>query len=177
MRERSALVSSRWDHNRIAFSGSPVWMVNLPGMVRCFASSLLLSIVANYAALHGWLWISPVCLVVLAWLLLLLVYRIWETDQTHIVIDGARLTWQGGIVTRRVVSVELYRIQNVEVRSDWWERIFGFGTLVVESSDVNHPLWILPGMPDVERLRDALTEYVVTMRNTMGVREFNVGQV
>ena len=177
MRERSALVSSLWDRNRIAFSGSPVWMVNLPVAVQSLASCFLLAPAAIYAALHGWSWVWPACLVVLAWLLLLLAYRVWETDQTHIVIDGARLTWQGGIVTRRVVSVELYRIQNVEARSDWWERIFGFGTLVVESSDVNHPLWILPGMPDVERLRDALTEYVVAVRNTIGVREINVGQV
>ena len=177
MREPRALVSFRWDRGRIAFNGSPVWMVNLPLMVRCLASSLLLSAAAIYAASREWSVIWPVCIVMLACPLLLLMYRVWETELTHIFINDARLTWQGGLLTHRVVSVELYRIQNVEARSDWWERCFGFGTLVIESSDVNHPLWVLPGMPEVERLRDALTEYVVAVRNTMGVREFNVGRV
>jgi membrane protein YdbS with pleckstrin-like domain len=177
MREPRALVWSRWDRGRIAFNGSPVWMVNLPVAVQSLASCLLLAPVAIYAALHGWSWVWPVCIVMLVYPLLVLAYRVFETAQTHIVIDDARLTWQGGILTRRVASVELYRIQNVEARSDWWERFFGFGTLVIESSDVNHPVWILPGMPGVEGLRDALTEYVVAVRNTMGVREFNVGRV
>ncbi|QQC67845.1 PH domain-containing protein [Paraburkholderia ginsengisoli] len=177
MREPRALVSSRWDRGRIAFNGSPVWMVNLPLMLRCLASSLLLSAAAIDAASRGWSLIWPVCVVMLAYPLLLLLYRVWETELTHIVIDDARLTWHGGILTRRVASVELYRIENVEARSDWWERIFGFGTLVIESSDVNRPLWVLRGLPEVERLRDALTEYVVAVHNTMGIGKFNVGRV
>ena len=38
------------------------------------------------------------------------------TAYTRIVIDDERLTWRAGILTRRVTSVELFRIQNVEAR-------------------------------------------------------------
>jgi membrane protein YdbS with pleckstrin-like domain len=170
-------VQSRWTGARIAFSGSPVWLVHLPLMLKALVWSLLLLATALYAALHGWPLVWPACGAMLGWPLGVLVYRLCETQTTHILINDARLTWQGGLLTRRVVSVELYRVQNVEARSEWWQRFFGFGTLVIESSDVNHPLWVLPGMPEIERLRDALTEHVVAVRNTMGVREFNVGRV
>jgi hypothetical protein len=39
--------------------------------------------------------------------------------ETCIVIDDERLTWRGGILMRRVISVELYRIQKVEARMRW----------------------------------------------------------
>ena len=103
--------------------------------------------------------------------------RAATTAYTEIVIDSVRLTYRTGILTRRVASVEMYRVQNVECVSDWWERLLGFGTLVVESSDVNHPRWILRGMNNVESLREWMNQAAIARRDAKGIREVNMGRV
>ncbi|WP_323123154.1 PH domain-containing protein [Burkholderia alba] len=102
---------------------------------------------------------------------------VMQTAATHIVLDQARLTCRSGLVERQVASVELYRVQNVVSRSRWWERVFGFGTLIIESSDATRPVWVLRGTPDVEALRDDLTAYALALRDARGVREINMGRV
>jgi hypothetical protein len=99
------------------------------------------------------------------------------TAQTTIMIDSQRMTVRYGILTRRVASVELYRLQNVECVSNWWERLLGFGTLIVDSSDVNHPRWVLRGMPDVEVLREWMNRAAIARRDAKGIREVNMGRV
>jgi uncharacterized membrane protein YdbT with pleckstrin-like domain len=103
--------------------------------------------------------------------------RAASTAQTQIVIDSVRMTVRYGIVSRRVASVDMYRVQNVECVSSWWEQLMGFGTLIVESSDVNHPRWTLRGMPDVEALRESMNLAAIARRDAKGIREMNMGRV
>ncbi|MBK3786042.1 PH domain-containing protein [Paraburkholderia aspalathi] len=152
-------------------------MINLPLIMKCVLLAVLMTIAIVFVGSRGWILPWPVLIVLPAGPFAVMAYRIGETEFTHIVIDGARLTWRGGLLTRRVASVELFRIQNVEAISTWWQRGLGFGTLVIESSDANHPLWILPGMPDAELMRDALNRRALALRDARGIREFNVGRV
>lgn len=177
MREHRYELQPLKDHWEIAFNGSPVWMINLPLLMQCVLVELLLVVAVVYVSAHAWILPWPVLVALLACPLGLAAYRICETELTHIVIDSARLTWRSGILTRHVASVELFRIQNVEASIGWWQRVLGFGTLIIESSDANHPLWILHGMPDAEALRDALNSYALALRDARGIREFNVGRV
>lgn len=165
---------------RIAFDDSPVWMVNLPAMLRCAALLLLLAVAVTFASTHypqqpavlSWLFAS-----LLVWFLARLAWQVIGTACTRLVIDEERLTWREGILTRRVMSVELYRIQNVELVMSWWERLAGFGTLIIESSDAAYPVWTLPGIAQAEPLREALIRYSIALREKKGIREFNMGQV
>ncbi|WP_206956013.1 PH domain-containing protein [Trinickia acidisoli] len=168
------------DGRRIAFDGSPVWLVNLPLMLRGIAVLLLLVIGAVFVASRPrpvpWV-VSAAFVVLMVWVLSKLAYRVTATACTRMVIDDERLTWRDGIFMRRVVSVELYRIQNVEARMTWWQRMAGFGTLIIESSDVAYPTWVLPGIPEAERLREGLIRYAIALRDVKGVREINTGKV
>lgn len=167
------------DGRRIAVDRSPVWMVNLPLILQTIVFLVALATAAVFAASRPrplpWAAVI-VFIVLLLWVLLRVVYRMTVTACTRIVIDDERLTWREGILTRRVISVELYRIQNVEARITWWQRLADFGTLILETSDAAYPVWVLPGIPQPEPLREALIRYSIALRAVKGVREVNMGQ-
>ncbi len=162
---------------QVVFLGSPNWAVNLPFFLKCGS----VVVVATFAAFAALSVASPVPLVAAVVVLTaasgVAVLRVATTAYTEIMIDSVRLTYRTGILTRRVASVELYRVQNVECVSAWWERLLGFGTLVVESSDVNHPRWILCGMNNVEFLREWMNQAAIERRDVKGIREVNMGRV
>jgi uncharacterized membrane protein YdbT with pleckstrin-like domain len=168
------------DDRRIAMDRSPVWMVNLSLMVGCIAFLAVLGAPAMFAAGQPWplapalVWVFVLLPI---WALAMLAYRMSMTAYTRIVIDEERLTWCEGLFNRRLISVELYRIQNAEASVTWWQQAAGFGALILETSDAAYPLWILPGISQVKPLREALIRYSIGMRTANGVREFNTGRV
>jgi uncharacterized membrane protein YdbT with pleckstrin-like domain len=168
------------DNRRMAMDRSPVWMVNLPLMLACIACLAVLVAAAVFMASRPRS-LTPVVVCLFALLLVcplaVLACRMTATASMRIVIDDERLTWREGILRRRVISVELYRIQNAEVQMTWWQQLAGFGTLILETSDAAYPLWVLPGIAQAEPLREALIRYAIAMREAKGVREFNTGQV
>jgi len=165
------------DSNSVFFKGPPVWRVNLPYIVLCNAVATLLCFEQYWAGLHGW--VAPWWLLasLLAALGLAVAARVIKTLLIDITIDRERLTVRSGFFTRRAASVELYRIQNVESVSVWWQRLLGFGTLIVYSSDVTHPIWNIPGMVDLENRREALNRAAIALRDAKGIRELNFGSV
>ena len=162
---------------QVVFLGSPEWAVNLPFLLKCGCAAA----VATCAAFGTLNLASPAplvaSLIALTAVCGMAALRVATTALTEIVIDSVRLTYRTGILTRRVASVEMYRVQNVECVSAWWERLLGFGTLIVESSDVNHPRWILRGMQNVEPLRQWMNQAAIERRDAKGIREVNMGRV
>lgn len=169
-----------YGERRIAFDRSPVWLVNLPIFLRDMVLLLLMVAAAAFSASRprSIPWVVSLSFVAAwLWILSTLAYRMVATACTRIIIDNERLTWREGILEQRVISIELFRIQNVEARMAWWQRLAGFGTLIIESSDAAYPTWVLPGIPDAEHLREALIRYAIAMREVKGVREINTGKV
>jgi membrane protein YdbS with pleckstrin-like domain len=161
----------------VEFHGSPSWAINLPFYLKCALALIVgLGIVWRFAA---WTTLVPLFMLMAGTVAIAIAVgmRAASTARTQIVIDSVRMTMRYGIVSRRVASVELYRVQNVECVSSWWERVLGFGTLIVESSDVNHPRWTLRGIPDVEALREWMNLAAIARRDAKGIREVNMGQV
>jgi Bacterial PH domain len=161
----------------VEFHGSPSWAINLPFYLKCALALIVgLGIVWKSAA---WTTLVPLFTMIAGTVGIAIAVgmRAASTAQTQIVIDTVRMTMRYGIVSRRVASVELYRVQNVECVSRWWERLLGFGTLIVESSDVNHPRWTFRGIPDVEALREWINLAAIARRDARGIREVNMGRV
>jgi uncharacterized membrane protein YdbT with pleckstrin-like domain len=55
----------------------------------------------------------------------------WRT--THFVVTDRRVLVREGVFTRQGMDIPLKRISSVQFRQGLWERMFGAGTLVVES--------------------------------------------
>jgi membrane protein YdbS with pleckstrin-like domain len=161
----------------LVFKGSPVWQVNLPLIVAYAGLLVLLMVTSAYGTLARWPLPWWIWAAVAAVLFLRVAYAAAITATTRIVIDQARVRFSYGLVTREVASVELFRIQNVQAVSNWWQSMLGFGTLVLETSDTWHPLWRVPGIADAAELRDRLNQMAVDLRRERGIGEVNFGRV
>ncbi|MCA8228253.1 PH domain-containing protein [Burkholderia vietnamiensis] len=161
----------------VLFGGSPVWMVNLPFLLGRAVIAVVFVGTAAVAAHGGIPFAWPFTCICLSILGLTALYRIVETRMVTVVVDSERMTYSRGVFTRMTGSVELYRIQTVECTSVLWQRLLGFGTLIVYSSDVNHPRWEIPGVRDLDARRLLLNRAAISSRHAKGIREFNMGRV
>lgn len=56
----------------------------------------------------------------------------WQTE--HFVLTTAHVFFRTGILNRRQHQIPLIRVQNVETNVTFWGRIFGYGSLIVDSA-------------------------------------------
>ncbi len=67
----------------------------------------------------------------MVWFTLVPVIR-WRT--THFVITTRRVLVREGLLARRGMDIPMRRINSVQFRHSLFERLFGVGTLVIESA-------------------------------------------
>lgn len=157
------------------YDASPCWLINLPQFVTAAATVGLISVASVLLSPYTPLWpfgfsltLIPIAIATSAAL---------DTAAMCVVIDAARVTVKTGIATRRTASVELYRLVNVDAVTAWWQRPLGFGTLILETSDAYRPVWVVPGVRNVEFMREVLTRQTLELRIARGVREVNMGRL
>ncbi|MDR6412286.1 PH domain-containing protein [Paraburkholderia terricola] len=160
----------------VIFNGTPSQVINLPDFIKGFVAAVIVIASYLYAMTHWPVpWFVPVLALLLIGVGVVVAYL--RTAFTEIVIDTARITLRQGILSRRVQSIELFRIQDVTSLHPWWQRLFGIGTVIVLTSDSNNPHWRLPGMRGAEQLRDDLNRAAIALRDAKGIREVNMGRV
>lgn len=82
---------------------------------------------------HLWWYIAvAVVALVLFFLLCLVPLLRWQTE--HFVLTTAHVFFRTGILHRRQHQIPLIRVQNIETVVTFWGRIFGYGTLIVDSA-------------------------------------------
>lgn len=91
-----------------------------------------------------------------------LVYRILKTKTERYRITTRRIERQTGILSQSVDALELWRVRDVTYRATLWDRLMGFGRIVIYSQDVTTPVIEIRGLPEsrslFQRLLDAVEE-------------------
>jgi membrane protein YdbS with pleckstrin-like domain len=94
---------------------------------------------------------STLNIVMLILVLVALLWGAWRWltwNTTHFVITSDRLIYRSGVFAKRGIQIPIERVNNVNFRQGFFERIVGAGDLLVESagedgqqrfSDVRHP--------------------------------------
>lgn len=98
-----------------------------------------------------WIALGVVGLLLIFWFTLAPVAR-WRT--THFVITTHRLMVREGVFTRSGIDIPMWRINSVRFRRGVADRVFGCGTLVVESA-ADKPLEF-DDIPKVEQVHSLL---------------------
>ena len=79
---------------------------------------------------------------------------------TRFKITGRRIETEHGILSRRVDSLELWRVLDVRYEQSLGDRIFGNAKIILIGNDRTDPVLVLHGLPGhralFERLRDAV---------------------
>jgi uncharacterized membrane protein YdbT with pleckstrin-like domain len=109
-------------------------------------------------------------------LILPLVWMIWR----YLVIrceafelTSQRLRISKGVFNQKIDEIELYRVKDVLVEKKWWMRVFGLGSLHLETSDRSLPQVTIPAIPDATNLRETLRREVENVRDKKRVRELD----
>ena len=133
----------------------PHWKMMVVPVVVLLVLVGLVSYLAAFIGAQSWGPWARVALLVIA---LGLVVRFtvaplirWRT--THFVITNRRVLVREGLITRRGMDIPMRRITGVQFRQSLFERLFGVGTLVMESAS-DEPLEFedVPGVEEVHGL-------------------------
>ncbi|MGC4122770.1 MAG: PH domain-containing protein [Myxococcales bacterium] len=79
---------------------------------------------------------------------------------THLRLTDQRVILKLGVLSRKTEYLELYRVTDLEVEEPLFERMLGYGRLVVTSSDRNEAKLVLRGIKDPAQVADQLRVHV-----------------
>ena len=144
------------DDEQVVVHKHPHWkMLVLPVL-----AFLLIVGLGSYAAaliagrswqFSGWIGLAVLGGIGVLWLTVVPLLR-WRT--THFVLTTRRVLVREGILTRSGIDISTNRINTVQSRSSFLDRILGCGTLIIESAS-DEPLEC-DDIPQVERVRSLL---------------------
>lgn len=93
---------------------------------------------------------------ILALLALRLVLTCAQVKRLHVRLTNQRLVRRWGLIARHVDELDLRLVNDVASRQSAFERIFGIGHLIISIDDPRVPRMDLRGLPDPNRLREAI---------------------
>lgn len=141
---------------RVVIHKHPHWkMLLVPYLVLIvtLVAGISLALVTEGRSWHGVAWavIGVVALGVIAWLFLVPLVR-WRT--THFIVTTDRVMSRDGVLNRTGLDIPLSRINSVRFEHGLVDRLFGCGTLIIESAS-DEPLKF-DDIPKVEYVHSLL---------------------
>jgi uncharacterized membrane protein YdbT with pleckstrin-like domain len=89
---------------------------------------------------------------------------------TRYALSHDRLFLSIGFFSVKDDDVLLYRIRDISVKRTLWQRLFGVGTVTVQSSDKTHPNLELKNIKDPMRVKELLHDLVEEMKQKRRMR-------
>lgn len=121
----------------------------------------------------GWyiLWL------LLFWLVIPLFILLWQwlvIRNTVYELTSERLKLRSGVLNKHLDEVELYRVRDYKLEQPFFQRPFGLGNIVMQTSDRSHPTVRLRAVRNGEQLYERIRSAVEQARAKKGVREVDV---
>lgn len=85
---------------------------------------------------------------------------------TRYKVTNQRLIIEEGLLTLRTREIELFRVRDISVKRNIWERMFGIGDITLLSTDATNPVILLKNIKDSHVIKDLIREAVREERNT-----------
>ncbi len=96
---------------------------------------------------------------------------------TKYMFNADKLVIKTGLLNIHEEEIRLYRIMDVTLSRSLLQRIFGVGTIIVNSSDKTTPIYEIKSVKNSEAIKNKLSDFVEAARkkNRVSAREFMVG--
>ncbi len=98
-----------------------------------------------------------------------LIVRILRTKAERYRITTRRIERQTGVFSHHVEAIELWRVRDLTFRATLWDRLMGFGRIVVTSQDATAPSLEIRGLPDSRQIFERLLDAVGAARQAAKV--------
>lgn len=148
----------------IVWRASPSQLINLPSFIFC-----PLGILAGLAAAT----FNPWFLIAAGLPALHLLYRVMLVHSEHYELSTERLRIYNGIFSQEINELELYRVKDYVATRSLLYRCFNLSDLTLATSDRTHPVIVLQAIKNEKAVREQLRNFVETLRQLRGVREFD----
>jgi uncharacterized membrane protein YdbT with pleckstrin-like domain len=114
-------------------------------------------------------WILAIVLVGLIWLWVLQVRR----RSIRYRITDAGIDYERGILSKRIETIQLWRVRHVDFQQTFFERLSGVANIRVMTTDGSDAELVMRGIPDAravfDRLKDALQ--IARQRQVVGIAQ------
>jgi membrane protein YdbS with pleckstrin-like domain len=152
------------------FSGYPAVLYSV-GQFIPFVLLTVIALVLAYS-LHSWrqiLYIAAGFLVACGLVYLRFYLR---SRRTHYTITTQRIKLEHGLLSKIQETLELFRIDHLELRKPIGERLLGQASLHLFSSDAEFENFFVYAIPDLEKLANTLRDCQLRERSRRGLTTF-----
>ena len=100
---------------------------------------------------------------------LMLVYSILVIRSQRYTITRRLIERERGLIVKRVDSLDLGRVKDIELKQSIFERMFNIGTIEVFSSDQTDPMMLIEAIPNPRPVYEQLRDAVISISQRRGV--------
>ena len=100
---------------------------------------------------------------------IMLVYIIMSIRTQRYTITRRLIERERGIIVKRVDSLDLGRIKDIELRQSIFDRLVNIGTIEVFSSDQTDPIMVIEAIPNPRPVYEQLRDAVIAISQRRGV--------
>lgn len=144
------------DEERVVWTGRPSWR----GRMSIFAPGLLLAVLLLVVGLWTGLGVGPAFLIALAVAVVTLVWGLLETIRWKYTITNRRVFVRHGLITVNEQTARLERVQDLLLRQSVFDRLFGVGTLEIDTAGSEGGAFEFKGLRSPTEVREILDSAV-----------------
>jgi len=101
-------------------------------------------------------------------------YAFFKTLFLYYHITNRRLIASKGLIARRVIQIELFRVKNLETRQSTVERVFGIGKVLVYSAEKFGSVIHLVGIRSPLKVKELILELALKERDQKNVQPLEI---
>jgi membrane protein YdbS with pleckstrin-like domain len=164
------------DDEKVFFEGSPMLrgdFSRVAGMA-IVCAALIAAPILWYTffrdTFRWWYWVVGLGLAALCIIIPLLLVK-----ATRYRITNYRIDYERGILSKRIDTMELWHVDDVNFHQSLLDRIFNVGDITVISDDQTTPKLELRGIPNARPLFDTLKQRIIAVKRQRGVIKMDSG--
>ncbi len=162
------------DREEVYFEGSPLLRGELGRLTLAGLGAVVLIAVGLLVPMKQWgPWWVALILVLLA--AVLVVAPIWLIKSVRYRISNYRIDYERGILSKKIDTLELWHVEDIQFRQSLLDRILKVGKITVMSRDDTTPELELEGIPNPRPLFESLKQRVIAVKRQRGVVKMDLG--
>jgi membrane protein YdbS with pleckstrin-like domain len=166
------------DNEEVYYEGSPLLRGELLLTVGCTVAGLAFIAIpiAYYLLSKDGVWPAWWLTLALAAIgLIIIVYPLLHVRKTHYRVTNYRIDVERGLIAKRIDTLELWHVDDIDFNQSVTDRILGVGTIEVLSNDKTTPKLSLRSIARPRPLFDLLKKRVIAVKRQRGVVKFDTG--
>lgn len=159
----------------VFYEGSPKLRGELPLLFQCFVAAVVVIgiAVALFMFVESFPWWGLTIGIIVG--LLVLVLPLLLVRKNRYKISNYRIDYEQGLFSKRIDTIELWHVDDVQMRQGVIDRMLGVGTINIHSNDATNPVLPLRSLPEPRKLYDAIKQRVIAVKRQRGVIKMDGG--